>query len=288
MATTKQWIGATRPRTLPAAIVPVLVGISIASAYGEIHWLRAVLTMMVSLLIQIGTNLANDYSDGVRGTDEKRSGPTRLVGGGLAPPKAVLRAALGAFAVAAVLGLYVALVTSLYILIVGGAAIAAGWFYTGGKHPYGYAGYGELFVFVFFGLVSVIGSTYVAQGAIPWISYLVSVPVGLLTVALLVINNLRDIPTDATTGKRTLAVKIGDARTRNLYLSLIGVSFALVVPIAIERPFAILALLTVVVARRPVTAVHSGTVGRELIPALAGTGALMMSFGLLLAIGIAL
>lgn len=288
MASFGDWVQAARPRTLPAAIVPVVVGIAIAGASSGVHWWRAVLTLFVSLCIQIGTNYANDYSDGIRGTDTKRVGPTRLVASGLAEPKVVLAAALLAFLLAAVAGLVVALATSLYILVVGAAAIAAGWFYTGGKHPYGYAGYGELFVFVFFGLVSVVGSTYVVAGAIPAVAYLAAVPVGLLTVALLVVNNLRDIPTDAVTGKRTLAVKMGDRATRNLYTLLIIVPFVLLAPIAYLRLFAPITLLAAVVAYRPIAIVRRGATGRELIPALALTGVLMMSFGLLLALGIAL
>ncbi len=288
MATPAQWIAATRPRTLPAAIVPVVVGVAIAHAYGNVYWFRVLLTFVVSLLIQIGTNLANDYSDGVRGTDQRRSGPARLVGGGLATPRSVLIAALISFFLAAVLGLVAALLTSPYLLLAGAGAIAAGWFYTGGKHPYGYAGYGEIFVFVFFGLVSVVGSTYVTSGSIPRLAYLAAVPVGLLTVALLVINNLRDIPTDAESHKRTLAVKMGDPHTRSLYIGLVAVSFSLLIPIAVIRPVALVGFVALVVARRPVHLVRVGTVGSALIPALASTGALMMSFGLLLAIGIAL
>lgn len=281
-------MAAARPRTLPAALVPVLVGIAIAHAYGTVHWLFATFAMLVALLIQVATNYANDYSDGIRGTDTDRVGPTRLVARGLAAPRAVLSMALGLFVLAAVLGLVVASKTSWWIVAVGAASIAAGWFYTGGRHPYGYAGYGEVFVFIFFGLVSVVGSTYVSLLRIPGLAYLASVPVGLLTVALLVVNNLRDIPTDARSGKRTLAVRIGDRATRGLYLALIIVAFLLVIPIAFARPYALLALFAGVVAIRPARAVALGVTGRELIPALAGTGALMMGFGVALALGIAL
>lgn len=264
MATISNWIAASRPRTLPAAIVPVCVGIAIAHAYGSVHWGNSGLALAVSLCIQIGTNYANDYSDGIRGTDERRVGPTRLVAGGLAKPRSVLQMALGVFVLAGVLGLVVALQTSLWLLAVGAASIAAGWFYTGGRHPYGYAGYGEVFVFVFFGLVSVIGSTYVSATHIFPLAYLASVPIGLLTVALLVINNLRDIPTDAATGKRTLAVKMGDLGTRRLYIALIVVALLIVVPIALVRPVALIALASVFVVRRPIATVHSGATGREI------------------------
>lgn len=288
MATPKEWFAAARWRTLPAAVVPVAVGVAIAHAYGTVHWLEAVLALLVSLLIQIGTNFANDYSDGIRGTDTARVGPVRLVAGGLSSAKSVLAMALSSFFLAGVLGLIVAARTSWWILLVGAASIAAGWFYTGGRHPYGYAGYGEAFVFVFFGLVSVVGSTYVSAGRIPGLAYLAAVPVGLLTVALLVVNNLRDIPTDARASKRTLAVRIGEARTRQLYLALVAIAFALVIPLAISRPVASIALAASLVARRPWRVVRSDAVGRDLIPALATTGALMMSFGALLAVGIAL
>ncbi len=288
MATPREWFDAARWRTLPAAVVPVAVGVALAHAIGRVHWLEACLALVVSLLIQIGTNYANDFSDGVRGTDASRVGPTRLVAGGIASARSVLTMALSAFFVAGVLGLVVAARTSWWIVLVGAASIAAGWFYTGGKHPYGYAGYGELFVFVFFGLVSVIGSTYVSSGHIPWLAYLVALPVGLLTVELLVINNISDIPTDSASYKRTLAVKIGDARTRGLYLALIVVSFVLLIPIAFSRPVAMIAMMALVIAKGPLQVVRRGATGRDLIPALAATGALMMSFGALLAVGIAL
>src|SRR3954469_25749709 len=213
-----RWVAGARPRTLPAAIVPVLVGTAVASAQGDVIWWRAGLAMVVALAIQVGTNYANDYHDGIRGTDDVRVGPVRLVASGLAAPAAVKRAAVLAFAVAGVAGLALAAATTWWLLVVGAISFAAGWLYTGGPRPYGYYGLGELFVFIFFGVVATTGSAYVHLERITGLALLASVPVGLLATALLVVNNLRDIPTDATSGKRTLAVRIGDRGTRSLYV----------------------------------------------------------------------
>jgi 1,4-dihydroxy-2-naphthoate octaprenyltransferase len=282
------WLQATRPRTLPAAVVPVAVGAAVAHATGRVVWWHTALALVVSLALQVGTNLANDYSDGVRGTDEARVGPTRLVASGLAPPRTVKLAAFAVFALAAAAGLALALSTSAWLVAVGAAAIAAGWFYTGGRHPYGYLGLGEVFVFCFFGLVAVVGTVYVSCGELPALAFVAAVPVGLLAVALLVVNNLRDIPTDARSGKRTLAVLLGDRRTRRLYVGTIATSLLLVGAIAAWRPFALLALLAVVPAAAPVRKVLGGAAGRDLIAVLAMTGALQIAFGALLTLGIAL
>ena len=214
----KKWVAGARPRTLPAAIVPVLVGTACAVGDATIVWWR----LVAALGIQVGTNYANDYSDGKRGTDDpsKRVGPVRLVGWGLAPPKAVLRAALLSFAVAGVAGLALAIAVTPWLLLVGAASFAAGWLYTGGPRPYGYAGFGELFVFVFFGVVATVGSTFVQTESITALALAASIPIGFLATALLVVNNLRDIPGDTQSGKRTLAVRIGDQRTRILYVAL--------------------------------------------------------------------
>jgi len=288
MATAHDWIAAARPRTLPAAIVPVAVGVAVAGATAAVVWWRAGLALVVALAIQIGTNYANDYSDGVRGTDEARVGPVRLVASHLASPAAVRNAAAAFFLLAAVTGLVVALSTSLWLLVVGAASIAAGWFYTGGRHPYGYAGFGEVFVFVFFGLVAVAGTVYVSSGHLPALAYVAAIPVGLLTVALLVVNNLRDIPTDAVTGKHTLAVRLGAVGTRALYVGLVAGAFVLLGFVALYRPYALLALLAVVPAVSPVRRVLGRAEGRDLIAALGTTGRLQLVFGALLAIGIAL
>jgi 1,4-dihydroxy-2-naphthoate octaprenyltransferase len=283
-----RWIIGARPRTLPAAIVPVALGVAAAVGVGTITWWRVAACLIVSLALQIGVNYANDYSDGVRGTDDVRVGPARLVASGLAEPSAVKRAAFAAFGVAAVAGLAIALDTSLVLLAVGAAAIAAGWFYTGGPKPYGYMGLGEVFVFVFFGLVATAGSTYAAVGEVTGLSIVVGCAAGSLACALLVINNLRDIPTDREVGKRTLAVRLGDQRTRWLYVLLIAASFVLIAACAASRPTALLGLLAVPLAIQPVRAVRSGATGLALIEVLGATGKLQLAFGLAATIGLAL
>ena len=262
-----------------------------AAAVGEPSpvWWRAGLALVVSLALQVGVNYANDYSDGVRGTDEVRVGPTRLVAGGLASAKSVKLAAFAAFGVAAVAGLVLAIATSWWLLAVGAAAILAGWFYTGGPKPYGYLGLGEVFVFVFFGLVATAGSAYVVAERITAVAWLAGCAAGCLACALLVVNNLRDIPTDREVGKKTLAVRLGDARTRTFYVLLLGLAFALVVLIAaVHRPWAAIGLLGVVVAAPAVKAIRMGAAGRGLIPVLGATGKVQLVTGLLAAVGIAL
>ncbi len=217
-----RWVAGARPRTLPAAVVPVAVGTACATGEGGFAWWRVAAALVVSLALQVGTNYANDYSDGVRGTDAQRVGPVRLVASGLAAPATVKRAAFAAFGIAALAGLALAAVVGWELLVVGAAAIAAGWFYTGGRHPYGYYGFGELFVFVFFGLVATAGTTYVLIERLTALSLVAGAAVGALACALLVVNNLRDIPTDRAAGKRTLAVRIGDHATRQLYTFLVA------------------------------------------------------------------
>ena len=227
MTTAAQWVAGARPRTLPAAVSPVIVGTAVALWDGGAVWDRALLALVVALALQVGVNYANDYSDGVRGTDAERVGPVRLVGQGLAPPGAVKRAALLSFAVAGLAGLVLVLLSQLWVLLlVGAAAILAAWTYTGGPRPYGYAGLGEVFVFVFFGLVAVAGTAAVQVGFVSALAWLGGVGVGALTCAILVANNLRDIPGDTVAGKRTLAVRIGDPATRRLYAALVGVGLA--------------------------------------------------------------
>jgi 1,4-dihydroxy-2-naphthoate polyprenyltransferase len=284
-----RWITGARPRTLPAAVVPVAVGA--AAAVGEpsdIVWWRVAAALVVSVSLQIGVNYANDYSDGVRGTDDVRVGPTRLVAGGLASPSAVKRAALLSFAVAAVAGLAVAISTSLVLLLVGAAAIAAGWFYTGGPKPYGYLGLGEVFVFVFFGLVATAGTTFAAIESVTALSLVMGCAVGSLACALLVVNNLRDIPTDREVGKQTLAVRLGDQRTRWFYVGLIAAAFALSAVGALWRVPVLLGLVAVPLAIRPVRSVLGGATGGALIPVLGETGKLQLAWGLLVTIGLAL
>lgn len=286
----QRWIAGARPRTLPAAVVPVAVGAACAVGEGGDSgavWWRVPVAGVVSLALQVGVNYANDYSDGVRGTDDVRVGPLRLVASGLASPGAVKRAALAAFGVAAVAGLALAAVTTWWLLLVGAVSILAGWGYTGGPKPYGYLGLGEVFVFVFFGLVATVGTTFVVVERIPWIAVVAGSFVGFLACALLVINNLRDLPTDREVGKRTLAVRLGDRPTRWMYASLIGGAFALVVLMAVWRPAALLGLLALPAAVRPVRAVLGGASGAALIPVLGDTGRLQMVIGALTTVGLA-
>jgi 1,4-dihydroxy-2-naphthoate polyprenyltransferase len=285
------WVAGARPRTLPAAVVPVAVGAACAAgeSAGGVIWWRIAAAAVVSLALQIGTNYANDYSDGVKGTDEVRVGPVRLVAGNLATPAAVKRAALLSFAVAAIAGLVLTIAVGPELLAVGAAAIAAGWFYTGGKHPYGYYGFGELFVFVFFGLVATAGTTYVLIERVTGLSFVAGAAVGFVACALLVINNLRDIPTDKLAGKKTLAVRIGDVRTRQLYVTLVVAGIAVAASCAFgARPWAALVLVATALAVAPVKTVRSGAVGRSLIAVLGATGRLQLAFGALLTIGLAL
>ncbi|HEX4903082.1 MAG TPA: 1,4-dihydroxy-2-naphthoate polyprenyltransferase [Acidimicrobiales bacterium] len=288
---TRAWIAGARVRTLPAAVVPVLVGTAAARGVdGPLVAWRAVAAGIVALALQVATNYANDYSDGIRGTDDPgaRVGPVRLVGWGIKPPGAVKRAALASFAVAGAAGLALAVAVGWELVVVGAAAMLAGWGYTGGPRPYGYLGLGEVFVFVFFGVVATVGSTYVQVEQVTGLSLLASVPVGLLATALLVTNNLRDIPGDTVAGKRTLAVKLGAARTRTLFTAMVVAALALVVPIAVVRPAAALALLAAVAALEPIRRVRAGAEGPALIPVLAATGRLQLVFGVLVAVGLAL
>ena len=283
-----KWVAGARPRTLPAAVVPVAVGTAVAGAQGEVVWWRAAATLVVALAIQVGTNYANDYSDGIRGTDQRRVGPTRLVAEGLATPSSVRLAALLSMAVAGVMGLMVSIAVGPELLLVGVLCFAAGWLYTGGPRPYGYAGFGEVFVFVFFGLVATVGSAYVHLERVTGLGLLASIPVGLLATALLVTNNLRDIPSDTSAGKRTLAVRLGETWTRLLYLGCLLGAFLLVPIIALAQPFALAALAAAPLTRGPAKAVASGAAGRQLVPALVATGKLQLVFGALLALGIAI
>jgi 1,4-dihydroxy-2-naphthoate octaprenyltransferase len=286
LATASQWVAGARPRTLVTAVVPVAVGVAAAHTAARIVPWRAVLALIVALAIQIGTNYANDYSDGIRGTDEVRVGPTRLVAGGLATPAAVRAAAFASFGLAGVCGLVLAIATSPWIILVGAAAIAAGWFYTGGPRPYGYAGFGELFVFVFFGIVAVAGTAYVSVGRLVPLSFVAAIPVGIAATALLVVNNLRDIPTDAKAGKQTIAVRLGDARTRWLYASCLLAATLSTALSAFWRPWAAIALVAGVFAVRPIRVVTGGASGRDLIPVLGMTALFQLVLGGLLTIGL--
>ena len=293
MATAAEWIEGARPRTLGAAVAPIAVGTGVAAAADSLQWPRALLALVVMLAAQVGVNYANDYSDGIRGTDRQRVGPVRLVGQGLAPAGRVRLAAIASLGICAVAGLLlVALTGEWWLLIVGALAIAAAWLYTGGPRPYGYLGLGEVFVFIFFGVVPVVGTAYVQIMAFTMTAWVSSLGVGTLICAVLVANNLRDIPTDTEAGKRTLAVRLGDRRTRVLYVALVASAFVVVpflaVPHGLGLRFAWLGLLAVPLAVRPVAAVSRGAVGRDLVAVLQGTGLLVLAYGLLLGLGIGL
>lgn len=289
MATTNEWVAGARPRTLPAAVAPVLVGSAAAAHLDAFHLGHAALAAGIALALQVGVNYANDYSDGVRGTDVDRVGPMRLTASAAATPREVKTAAFAAFGVGALLGLtLVALTGQWWMLAVGVVAIVAGWTYTGGPKPYGYAGLGELGVFTFFGLVAVLGTTYTQAGRFSWPSLWGAISIGLLACALLMVNNLRDIPTDHLAGKRTLAVRIGDRKARRVFGLLVLVPFALVVPIAFSAPWALITLLLVPAAIALALTVVIGARGRLMGPVLAWTSMLELGYAVLLSLGLAL
>jgi len=285
------WLAGARVKTLPAALVPVAVGTAAAVDQaagwsGGTIWWRAIAALVVALALQIATNYANDYSDGIRGTDDDRAGPLRLVGSGLVEAKQVKIAAFVAFGAAAVAGLALAIAVGPELIAVGLASILAGWFYTGGKNPYGYMGLGEAFVFVFFGLVATVGSAYVQPGGWSGLAWLVAVAVGCLSTALLVTNNLRDIPTDRATGKNTLAVRMGDGPTRWLFVAALALPFVIAAVVAFDRPWALLALGALPLAVKAIAPVRAGAMGRDLIPVLEVTGKTQLVYGLLLTVGL--
>ncbi len=287
MAQPRDWLAGTRPRTLPAAVVPVLIGTGVAIGYGKFSAWRAVLALIVALALQIGVNYANDYSDGIRGSDEQRVGPTRLVAAGLAPARQVLAAAFACFFCACVAGLVLAIFTSWWLILVGAAAVGAAWFYTGGSHPYGYHGLGEVAVFAFFGLAAVAGTAYVQMAALSWLGLIAALPAGLLSCALLMINNLRDIGSDTDVGKLTLAVRLGDPRSRTVYVACLLVPFVIALAVTPARPLTALTLLALPLVLGPIRAVRSGAAGPALIRALGQTGRLQLAFGAALTIGLA-
>lgn len=289
MASRAEWVRGARPRTLPAAVAPVLVGTGAAAELHAASFPRALLAGLVALALQVGVNYANDYSDGVRGTDVDRVGPTRLTASGAAAPQRVRLAAFAAFGVAGLAGLaLVALSGHWWLLAVGAAAVLAAWFYTGGKRPYGYRGLGEVGVFAFFGLVATLGTTYTQAGRVSWPAWLGAVGTGLLACALLMANNLRDIPTDALTGKRTLAVRLGDRRARLAYAWFVGLPLPLGAACAFAAPWALLVVLLAAPTVALVVAVRAGARGIALVPVLAGTGLLQLGYGVLLGLGLAL
>ena len=287
MATAQQWFSASRPRTLPAAVAPVLVGTGAGFALGGFSWLRGGLALIVSLALQVGVNYSNDYSDGIRGTDADRVGPTRLVGSGLARPSSVKKAAFACFGIAGVAGLILAALTSWWLLPVGLAAVAAAWFYTGGPKPYGYAGFGEIFVFVFFGLVAVLGTTYVQAGRISLTATAAAIGIGLLACALLMANNLRDVHTDQVSGKRTLAVLLGEPLSRRVFALTVAGAYLAVAVIGIRHPWCLIALLSVPLAIPPVRQVLVGARGRALVVVLGATARVEIVYAVLLSFGLA-
>jgi len=289
VATAAQWIDGARLRTLAISIAPVLIGSAAAVDIDAAVWWKALLALVVSFFLQVGINYANDYSDGIRGTDDVRVGPQRLVGSGAASPGAVKRAAFACFGVAGAAGLVLALTTAWWLILVGAACVAAAWFYTGGSHPYGYLGLGEIFVFVFFGLVATLGTTYVQAQQVTLGGILGAIAAGLLACAVLVANNLRDIPTDSEVGKRTLSVRIGDRASRLLYTGFVIVAFILVVALALAwTPWALLGLAGLALAVAPVRIVLSGAGGMSLIPVLKFTGFAELVMGVGLLVGSAL
>jgi 1,4-dihydroxy-2-naphthoate octaprenyltransferase len=288
-----QWVEGARPRTLPNSIAPVLAGWGAVAALDTSHWapsqwVRALLALIVALALQIGVNYANDYSDGIRGTDAVRVGPMRLVGSGAAAPTAVRTAAFASFAVAAVAGLVlVTLAGQWWLLVLGAACVGGAWYYTGGARPYGYVGLGELAVFVFFGLVAVLGTQYVVSGRITPTGGFMAVAVGAMSAAVLVANNLRDIPTDSAAAKRTLAVRLGDHRTRTLYTTLVTVPFAVTLGLATTRWPTLAGLLALVLAVPALRRVRDGANGSELIPVLRDTGLALLVWATATAVALA-
>ncbi len=288
VASFAQWVEGARPRTLPNAVSPVIAGTGAAAWLDAAVWWRALLALVVALALIVGVNYANDYSDGIRGTDDVRSGPLRLVGSRLASPRAVLTAALSSLAVAAVAGLALAVVSAPWLIAVGAVCIAGAWLYTGGKKPYGYLGLGEVAVFVFFGLVAVLGTQYTQALRIDWVGVVAAVVMGSLSSAVLVANNLRDIPTDAESGKITLAVRLGDKRTRVLFQLLLAVAVVLTLVLVLATPWCAVGVVALPLAVRAVRPVRSGLGGKDLIPVLRDTGLTMLVWAVAVALALTL
>ena len=290
MTTASDWVQGARLRTLPAAAAPVFVGSGAAAQLGAFDLGRAALALGVALTLQVGVNYANDYSDGIRGTDVDRVGPLRLTASGTASPGSVKAAAFTAFGVAAVLGTWLVWLTGQWwLLAVGAAAILAAWGYTGGRRPYGYRGLGEVGVFTFFGLVAVLGTTYTQADELSWPAWVGAVAVGMLACALLMANNLRDVPTDALVGKRTLAVRLGEQRSRRVYAALVVLPVLLGgVVCAFANPWALIVLVLLFPSVALAVTVLLGARGRALVPVLMFTGLVELAFGILLGLGLAL
>ena len=279
-----KWVLGARHRTLPAAIAPVVVASALASS--DFNWFRAALALKVAVWLQIGVNFANDYSDGIKGTDDDRVGPIRLVASGLASASAVKNAAFISFAIASVAGVWLSLLSSPLLILVGILAIAAAWGYTGGKNPYGYSGLGEVSVFTFFGLVATMGTYYVQTEKISVLSFIVSIPMGALSCAILAINNLRDRPKDQLAGKLTVAVRIGDSKARYMYVTLLVIAH--IAAIATLIPTALLTVLLLPMSISISRQVLSGVSGKDLIPVLGRTGKLQLMFSIVFALALAI
>jgi 1,4-dihydroxy-2-naphthoate octaprenyltransferase len=288
VASFAQWIAGARPRTLPNAIAPVIAGTGGAAWLHAAVWWKALLALAVALTLIIGVNFANDYSDGIRGTDDNRAGPLRLVGSRLATPRSVLTVAVASMSAGAVAGLVLALTSAPWLIAVGALCIAGAWLYTGGSKPYGYAGFGEVAVFVFFGLVAVLGTQYTQALRVDWVGLVLALTTGALSSAVLVANNLRDIPTDAQSGKLTLAVRLGDTRTRILYQALLVGAAVLTLTLTVATPWCALGLVATPLALRAAAPVRSGRAGAELIPVLRDTGLAMLVWSIAVAAALTL
>jgi 1,4-dihydroxy-2-naphthoate octaprenyltransferase len=288
MTSAAHWFQGARPRTLGAAVSPVLVGTAVASRYGEVIWWRALLCLLLAVALQVGVNYANDYSDGVRGVDTQRRGPVRLVAGGLATPAAVKWAATLSFAAGGLMGIVLAVAVDWRLIVVGAVSILAAGLYSGGPKPYASSGLGEVMVLVFFGFVATCGSAYVHLERVPWLAVAAALPVGLLACAILLVNNLRDVDSDRDVGKRTLAVRVGKVRTRMLYRASIVLSVLTVLGMATEAPAALLALLAAPLALAPLRTVATKSDPPSLVQALIATARLQLVFSALLAAGLAL
>jgi len=276
------WIAGARPRTLPAAIAPVLIGTALINTDGqEINWVNALLSLGVGLLLQIAVNYSNDYSDGIRGTDEARVGPIRLVASGLKSPRAVKNAAILSYFLAAICGLILSLRTSPLLIVIGALAIIAGWKYTGGKKPYGYSGFGEISVFIFFGLVATMGSYFAQSQEISWRALLLAIPMGTLSCTILGLNNLRDRPKDEAVGKKTLAVRLGDSRARIFLIFQLFVAFSTSIAAAVITPWALIVLITTPFYYQLIKGITSGAIGARLVPLLGKTGEVQLLTALL-------
>jgi 1,4-dihydroxy-2-naphthoate octaprenyltransferase len=286
VASVGQWIEGARPRTLPNAVAPVIAGTGAAAWLHAFVWWKALLALTVAVALIVGVNFANDYSDGIRGTDDARAGPLRLVGSRLASPRSVLTAALASLTVGAVAGLALALCSAPWLIAVGALCVAGAWLYTGGSKPYGYAGFGEVAVFVFFGLIAVLGTQYTQASRVDWVGLVLAVATGALSSAVLVANNLRDIPTDRRSGKNTLAVRLGDTGTRVLYQALPAAAGALTLLLMAATPWCAAGLVAAPLALRAVRPVRSGAGGRELIPVLRDTGLAMLVWSIAVALAL--